>query len=35
LRPESTSFPRVVSIYRWQGAIERAEEAVMIVKTRA
>jgi periplasmic divalent cation tolerance protein len=24
-----------VSLYRWQGAIERGEEAVMIVKTRA
>lgn len=27
--------PGMVSIYRWQGAVERAEEAVMIVKTRA
>jgi periplasmic divalent cation tolerance protein len=25
----------MVSLYRWQGAIERGEEAVMIVKTRA
>ena len=28
-------LPGMVSIYRWQGAVERAEEAVMIVKTRA
>jgi periplasmic divalent cation tolerance protein len=28
-------LPGMVSIYRWQGAIERGEEAVMIVKTRA
>jgi periplasmic divalent cation tolerance protein len=27
--------PGMVSLYRWQGAIERAEEVVMIVKTRA
>ncbi|HVV93426.1 MAG TPA: divalent-cation tolerance protein CutA [Hyphomicrobiales bacterium] len=27
--------PGMVSVYAWQGAIERAEEAVMIVKTRA
>ena len=25
----------MISLYRWQGKIERAEEAVMIVKTRA
>src|SRR5271167_2709085 len=25
----------MVSVYRWQGVIERAEEAVMIIKTRA
>jgi periplasmic divalent cation tolerance protein len=25
----------MTSIYRWQGAIERGEEAVMIIKTRA
>jgi periplasmic divalent cation tolerance protein len=25
----------MVSLYRWQGAIERGEEAVMIIKTRA
>jgi periplasmic divalent cation tolerance protein len=28
-------LPGVISHYRWQGAVERAEEAVMIVKTRA
>jgi periplasmic divalent cation tolerance protein len=28
-------LPGMVSIYRWQGAIERGAEAVMIVKTRA
>ena len=28
-------FPGMISHYRWQGAIERAEEVVMIVKTRA
>jgi periplasmic divalent cation tolerance protein len=28
-------LPGMVSIYRWENAIERAEEAVMIVKTRA
>jgi periplasmic divalent cation tolerance protein len=28
-------LPGMVSHYWWQGAIERAEEAVMIVKTRA
>jgi len=27
-------MPGVVSIYRWQGEIERAEEVVMIFKTR-
>lgn len=28
-------LPGMISHYRWQGAIERGEEAVMIVKTRA
>jgi periplasmic divalent cation tolerance protein len=28
-------LPNMVSIYRWEGKIERGEEAVMIVKTRA
>jgi periplasmic divalent cation tolerance protein len=28
-------LPGMVSVYRWRDAIERAEEAVMIVKTRA
>jgi len=28
-------LPGMISHYRWQGTIERAEEAVMIVKTRA
>jgi periplasmic divalent cation tolerance protein len=28
-------LPGMVSHYRWEGKIERAEEAVMIVKTRA
>jgi periplasmic divalent cation tolerance protein len=28
-------LPGMVSFYWWQGAIERGEEAVMIVKTRA
>ena len=28
-------LPGMVSLYRWQGAIERGEEAVMIIKTRA
>jgi periplasmic divalent cation tolerance protein len=27
-------LPGMVSIYAWQGAVERADEAVMIVKTR-
>ena len=27
-------LPGMISHYRWQGRIERAEEAVMIVKTR-
>ncbi len=28
-------LPGMISHYRWQGKIERAEEAVMMVKTRA
>jgi periplasmic divalent cation tolerance protein len=28
-------IPGMVSIYRWRGAVERGEEVVMIVKTRA
>jgi periplasmic divalent cation tolerance protein len=28
-------LPGMVSLYWWQGAIERADEAVMIIKTRA
>ena len=28
-------LPNMVSIYRWEGKVERADEAVMIVKTRA
>ena len=28
-------LPNMVSIYRWEGNVERAVEAVMIVKTRA
>ena len=28
-------LPGMVSLYRWQGGIERGEEAVMIIKTRA
>ena len=27
-------LPGMVSIYRWEGAIERGEECVMIIKTR-
>jgi periplasmic divalent cation tolerance protein len=28
-------LPGMISHYRWQGAIERGEEAVMLIKTRA
>lgn len=28
-------LPAMISYYRWQGAVERGEEAVMIIKTRA
>jgi periplasmic divalent cation tolerance protein len=28
-------LPGMVSLYWWQGAIERSEEAVMVIKTRA
>ena len=28
-------LPGMVSYYRWQGAIERADEVVMLIKTRA
>ena len=28
-------LPGMVSVYRWEGAIERADEVVMLVKTRA
>jgi periplasmic divalent cation tolerance protein len=28
-------LPAMVSLYWWQGAVERGEEAVMIIKTRA
>lgn len=27
--------PKIVSVYRWQGAIERSDEAVLLAKTRA
>src|SRR5690242_20586267 len=28
-------LPGMISLYRWEGAIERGEETVMIIKTRA
>jgi periplasmic divalent cation tolerance protein len=28
-------LPGMISCYRWEGAIERGEETVMIIKTRA
>jgi periplasmic divalent cation tolerance protein len=28
-------LPGMISLYRWEGAVERAEETVMLVKTRA
>jgi len=28
-------LPGMISLYRWEGTVERGEEAVMIVKTRA
>jgi periplasmic divalent cation tolerance protein len=30
-----TIVPRVVSIYAWEGKLEQAEEALMMIKTRS
>src|ERR687892_645156 len=30
-----TVIPRVVSIYVWEGKLEQAEEALMLIKTRS
>jgi periplasmic divalent cation tolerance protein len=30
-----TVVPRVVSIYAWEGKLEQAEEALMMIKTRS
>lgn len=27
-------LPKMISVYRWQGAVERADEAVLLAKTR-
>jgi periplasmic divalent cation tolerance protein len=30
-----TVIPKVVSIYAWEGKLEQAEEALMVIKTRS